>query len=235
MQASSRLSISVVLQVFTRLWQAAKRTSTPRCADLQERRSSKRLLVLPPEFWAGDQLILRVTAVCHSSRRMCISTSGVNTVNRVCVHTTVHHRSIIDMDCRCGSRKRRAITSCMFNATERCTPVAPFNPACARCNDPEQPAVLLRPIAPLPSAFPPQVVTFGPLGVLGRNGWFCREADVHRWNALAGYRGLRDPQVRRHFNGTFLAFERSWGDQELRMTNLDLRCARARRRIPRGG
>ena len=67
------------------------------------------------------------------------------------------------------------------------------------------------------------MVSFGPLGVLGRNGWFCREADVDRWNALAGYRGLRDPQVRRHFNGTFLAFERSWGDQELRMTNLDLR------------
>ena len=67
------------------------------------------------------------------------------------------------------------------------------------------------------------MVSFGPLGVLGRNGWFCREADVDRWNALAGYRGLRDPQVRRHFNGTFLAFERSWGDQELRMMNFDLR------------
>ncbi len=46
---------------------------------------------------------------------------------------------------------------------------------------------------------------------------------MDRWNALAGYRGLRDPEVRRHFNGTFLAFERSWGDEELRMTNLDLR------------
>jgi hypothetical protein len=67
------------------------------------------------------------------------------------------------------------------------------------------------------------VVSFGPLGVLGRTGWFCREADVDRWNALAGYRGLRDPQVRRHFNGTFLAFERSWGDEELRMMNFDLR------------
>jgi hypothetical protein len=68
------------------------------------------------------------------------------------------------------------------------------------------------------------VVTFGPLGVLGRNGWFCREADVDRWNALAGYRGLRDPQVRRHFNGTFLAFEaEGWGPNKELLTNLDLR------------
>jgi hypothetical protein len=67
------------------------------------------------------------------------------------------------------------------------------------------------------------VVSFGPLGVLGRTGWFCREADVDRWNALAGYRGLRDPEVLRHFSGTFLAFDRSWGDEELRMTKLDLR------------
>ena len=66
------------------------------------------------------------------------------------------------------------------------------------------------------------MVSFGKLGVFGRNGWFCREADVERWNSLAGYRGLRDPAVRRHFNGTFLAFERSWGDEELRMANLDL-------------
>jgi hypothetical protein len=101
----------------------------------------------------------------------------------------------------------------MFNATERSTPVAPaLLPACLASAD-----------RALPSAFPPQVVSFGPLGVLGRNGWFCREGDVDRWNALAGYRGLRDPQVWRHFNGTFLAFERSWGDEELRMMNLDLR------------
>ena len=69
-----------------------------------------------------------------------------------------------------------------------------------------------------------QVVSFGLLGVSGRNGWFCREADVERWNALAGYRGLRDPAVRQHFNSTFFAFEAAgWGpDQEL-ITNLDLR------------
>ena len=67
------------------------------------------------------------------------------------------------------------------------------------------------------------MLSFGPLGVLGRNGWFCLEADVDRWNALAGFRGLRDPQVWLHFNGTFLAFEAGWGpDQEL-IENLDLR------------
>jgi hypothetical protein len=68
------------------------------------------------------------------------------------------------------------------------------------------------------------VVSFGPLGVLGRNGWFCREADVDRWNALAGFRGLRDPQVRQHFNGTFIAFEaEGWGPNQELIENLDLR------------
>ena len=67
-----------------------------------------------------------------------------------------------------------------------------------------------------------QVVSFGPLGILGRSGWFCREADVERWNALAGWRGLHDPTVRQHFNGLFLAFDKSWGDEELRMANLGL-------------
>jgi hypothetical protein len=67
-----------------------------------------------------------------------------------------------------------------------------------------------------------QVVSFGSLGILGRNGWFCREADVELWNALAGYRGLKDPAVRQHFNGTFLAFDEGWGDEQLRMANLGL-------------
>ena len=58
----------------------------------------------------------------------------------------------------------------------------------------------------------PQVVSFGPLGILGRVGWFCREADVELWHSLAGYRGLKDPAVVRHFNGTFFSFERDWGD-----------------------
>ena len=34
-----------------------------------------------------------------------------------------------------------------------------------------------------------QVVAFGRLGVLGRNGWYCREADVEKWNAVAGCAG----------------------------------------------
>jgi hypothetical protein len=47
---------------------------------------------------------------------------------------------------------------------------------------------------------------------------------VERWNALAGYRGLSDPAVRRHFNNTFLAFEADgWGPNQELMTNLDLR------------
>jgi len=42
------------------------------------------------------------------------------------------------------------------------------------------------------------------------------------WHSLAGYRGLKDPAVVRHFNGTFFAFEREWGDIGLTMTNFDL-------------
>ena len=41
--------------------------------------------------------------------------------------------------------------------------------------------------------FPRQVVSFGRLGVLGRNGWYCLESDHERWTALAGWRGLKDP------------------------------------------
>ena len=67
------------------------------------------------------------------------------------------------------------------------------------------------------------IVSFGPLGILGRNGWFCREADVERWNALAGWRGLKDPAVRDAFNATFLAFQRDWGNNELMLAKLGLR------------
>jgi ABC-type proline/glycine betaine transport system substrate-binding protein len=67
------------------------------------------------------------------------------------------------------------------------------------------------------------IVSFGPLGILGRNGWFCREADVERWNALAGWRGLKDPAVRDAFNATFLAFQRDWGNNALMLSNLGLR------------
>jgi hypothetical protein len=75
-----------------------------------------------------------------------------------------------------------------------------------------------------PSGLSSQVVSFGALGILGRTGWYCHESDVERWNALAGYRGLEDPAVQRHFNGTFLAFEKDWGgNEELRMSKLGLR------------
>jgi hypothetical protein len=68
-----------------------------------------------------------------------------------------------------------------------------------------------------------QVASFGRLGVLGRNGWYCTEADVELWNALAGYRGLKVPAVSRHFNNTFLAFEaEGWGPNQALMTNLGL-------------
>jgi hypothetical protein len=67
------------------------------------------------------------------------------------------------------------------------------------------------------------VVSFGPLGILGRVGWFCREADVELLPSLAGYRGLKDPEVVRHFNSTFIAIERDWGDIGLAMANFDLR------------
>ena len=99
----------------------------------------------------------------------------------------------------------------------------PCRPTCATCQGPDNwPFVFNQ--ARLACAFPSQVVSFGPLGVLGRNGWFCREADVDRWNALAGFRGLRDPQVRQHFNGTFIAFEaEGWGPNQALIENLDLR------------
>jgi hypothetical protein len=65
-----------------------------------------------------------------------------------------------------------------------------------------------------------QVASAGPLGVLGRNGWFCLESDVAKWPALAGWRGLLDPVVRAHFNDTFWAYgtagfdDGDWGPNE---------------------
>ncbi len=114
---------------------------------------------------------------------------------------------------RCGCLKRGMNTRCMFRP-ERCRLFclrgrAFFGELCgfipssrARCN---------------------QVASFGRLGVLGRTGWYCAETDVDRWNALAGYRGLKDPAVKRYFNSTFLAFEaEGWGPNQALMTNLGL-------------
>ena len=73
------------------------------------------------------------------------------------------------------------------------------------------------------------MVTAGPLGILGRNGWFCLESDVETWPELAGWRGLRNPAVRSHFNNTFWAYgavgddcSRGWGPNPDLMTNLGL-------------
>ena len=45
---------------------------------------------------------------------------------------------------------------------------------------------------------------------------------MEQWNALAGFRGLKDPTVRRHFNNTFVAFNIDWGDQGMMMSNFGL-------------
>ena len=66
------------------------------------------------------------------------------------------------------------------------------------------------------------MISFGRLGILGRVGWFCRETDVELWNGLAGWRGLKDPAVQRHFNNTFLAWTEGWGDMELLLANHNL-------------
>ncbi len=47
---------------------------------------------------------------------------------------------------------------------------------------------------------------------------------MERWNALAGWRGLKDLAVRQYFNCTLLAFEADgWGPNQALITNLDLR------------
>ena len=61
------------------------------------------------------------------------------------------------------------------------------------------------------------------LGPRGQNGWYCRQSDVETWGALAGWRGLREPAVRRHFNDTLYAFEPTWGPETSKlMSSLDL-------------
>ena len=67
-----------------------------------------------------------------------------------------------------------------------------------------------------------QVLSYGRLGLLGRNGWYCKESDVERWLGLAGWRGLRDAHVAEYFNFSFVAFEESWGPNQPLLTNLGL-------------
>ena len=62
----------------------------------------------------------------------------------------------------------------------------------------------------------------GRLGPEGRNGLYCREVDVDRFPALAGWRGLNDSRVRDHFGGTLYAFVPDWGPVEEILLNLGL-------------
>ncbi len=55
-----------------------------------------------------------------------------------------------------------------------------------------------------------------PLQVLGRNGWYCLQADVEQLPSLAGWRGLRDATIIELFNATLYVFASDWGpDAEL--------------------
>ena len=56
----------------------------------------------------------------------------------------------------------------------------------------------------LPSAA--QVIGAGPVGLIGRNGWFVRERDVEKHPAVAGWRGRALTEVREWFNNTLFAF-----------------------------
>ena len=41
---------------------------------------------------------------------------------------------------------------------------------------------------------------------MGELRWYCLESEVERYPALAGWRGLKDPLVRAHFNNTVCQF-----------------------------
>jgi hypothetical protein len=43
---------------------------------------------------------------------------------------------------------------------------------------------------------------------------YCRDVDVDRFPALAGWRGLNDSAVREYFNNTVHAFVQEWGPLE---------------------
>ena len=66
------------------------------------------------------------------------------------------------------------------------------------------------------------VVSSGHLGVFGRNGWYALESEFDKWPSLASWRGLHNPEVKRHFNSTIYAFEPEWGSEEALMKNLEL-------------
>jgi hypothetical protein len=59
-----------------------------------------------------------------------------------------------------------------------------------------------------------QVVSAGALGPMGRTGLYCRDVDVDRFPALAGWRGLNDSAAREYFGGILYAFDRDWGPVE---------------------
>ena len=135
-----------------------------------------------------------------------------------CVRRLSVHPCLDLNGCRCGSRRRGPST----NRILRLEWSAPLLHFILHVRDAMQES------EPMPrdsrdlGSGSSQVVSFGPLGILGRNGWFCREDDVERWNSVAGWRGLRDPAVQRYFNSTLLAFTMEWGDQQRVVSNLGL-------------
>ena len=91
---------------------------------------------------------------------------------------------------------------------------------------------LLNSIAPLACHepfFAAQVIGAGPVGLIGRNGWFVRERDVEKHPAVAGWRGLAITEVREWFNNTLFAFGTegfdldTWGPVDDLNTNLGLK------------
>ena len=69
----------------------------------------------------------------------------------------------------------------------------------------------------------------GPVGLIGRNGWFVRERDVETNPAIAGWRGLALTEVRAWFNNTLFAFGtegldlETWGPVDDLNANLGLK------------
>ena len=51
----------------------------------------------------------------------------------------------------------------------------------------------------------------GPLGLLGRNGWFTREELLETWPELAGWRGLKCNQAANALDRELIAHFESWG------------------------